>query len=422
MRATLSALSISTLFALTGCSENENADEINKAFNEEEQVQTGDLIESVVVYGGNIRIEPGDTVQLTAIGKDLNGKSKDISSDVTWKSSHPDSAAIDENGLVTAIAKADTQYSLITFTATALGDASESAQISVKDIAIESITLSSSSAEVYACQPNTIASTIIFTDGYQGKVQNGDLTWSSLNDNQTRFSENGELFTRAEPGSTLTISASYEQAQSNRYQLEVAASQISSIEFVDADSNNLDSLTMELGSRSTIGVSGKLGSQVYDLTPIIVWDQKNEDLVHVATDPQAIGSIIATSKGTGLIYAQCTDTLNESLSVEVESSAEGSLESITVNDGIEALTVNSGATQKLTVFANYQGLNSAINVSDATDVALSNDLLSVSLKNAGSDSAYLEITAATEVSGSSTITLEFLGQRIVLDTTITKVE
>ncbi len=422
MRATLSALSISTLFALTGCSENENADEINKAFNEEEQVQTGDLIESVVVYGGNIRIEPGDTVQLTAIGKDLNGKSKDISSDVTWKSSHPDSAAIDENGLVTAIAKADTQYSLITFTATALGDASESAQISVKDIAIESITLSSSSAEVYACQPNTIASTIIFTDGYQGKVQNGDLTWSSLNDNQTRFSENGELFTRAEPGSTLTISASYEQAQSNRYQLEVAASQISSIEFVDADSNNLDSLTMELGSRSTIGVSGKLGSEVYDLTPIIVWDQKNDDLVHVATDPQAIGSIIATSKGTGLLYAQCTDTLNESLSVEVESSAEGSLESIAVNDGIEALTVNSGATQKLTVFANYQGLNSAINVSDATDVALSNDLLSVLLKNAGSDSAYLEITAATEVSGSSTITLEFLGQRIVLDTTITKVE
>lgn len=420
MKITLSALSMAILLALVGCSENENADAINDAFNEGEQEQTGDLIESVVVKGGNIRVEPGDTVQLTAIGTDLNGKVKDITSDVTWTSSHPDSASIDENGLVSAIAKSDTQYSLITFTATALGDASESAQVSVKDIAIDTITLSAPNAAVFACQPNSISSTIMFTDGYQGKVKSGELIWQALGNEQVVFSDDGLLYTSAAPGTNLNVTASYGDTQSNRYQLDVAATQVTSISFTNADKETIESVEIELGNRDQLHVLGHLDSQSYDITPIVQWQQQNDGLLHIATEQAINGAVLATSVGTGLVYAQCTDALNESLSVTVQSAGTGALTGIALSEGIESLSIEAGQTISQTLFANYEGLTSAVNITDASEVSVSNDLLNVSIKDAGSSDAAFEITALEDVSGASTLTFTFLDTRLVVEVTVTE--
>ncbi|MEO2266251.1 Ig-like domain-containing protein [Pseudoalteromonas sp. YIC-656] len=408
------------MLTITGCSENENANAINDAFNKGEQEQTGDLIESIVVKGGNIRIEPGDTLQLTAIGTDLNGVTRDITSEVTWTSSHPESASIDEDGLVSAIAKSDTQYSLVTFTATALGDASETAQVSVKDIAIDTIILSTANAIVRACQPNTINSNIIFTDGYQGKIKSSELIWHAHNNEQTLFSEEGLLYTSAAPGTNLNITASYGDTQSNRYQLDVAATEVTSISFINSNDETVESIDIDLGSRDQLQIIGNLDELSYDITPIIQWQQQNEGLVHIATEKPNNGAILATNVGTGLIYAECTDNLIESLSVEVQSSGTGTLQDISLNDGLEKLSIVSGETQTLTLLANYDGLTNAVNVTDASDVSVSNDLLTVSIKDAGSSNAVLEVKASENVSGASTLTFKFLEARLVVDVAVTE--
>ncbi|WP_138542774.1 hypothetical protein [Pseudoalteromonas ruthenica] len=411
MNKTLLASSLLlSLGMLSGCSDNDNANSINTAFEKERQRQSGELIESISITGGGIRIEPGDELQLKATGVDSKGDSRDITKEVIWQSSHPDFASINDEGKITAKAQSDTEQGLVTFTATTINDVSESIEVSIKDIQVASLTLSANSARAYACQPNTITTAVTYDDGYQGTVDNNKLTWEVAGSATAYINDFGVLYTSDSSGDDLQVRASYAQANSNQLSFTTAPTQITSIRFVDSDEQSYESLDLDLGERETLQVRGALNEQSVDVTPGVNWAENNNAIAYIETNPRFSGAVLATEKGDGLVYASCSDSVQDSISLSVTSAQEGELSAIFINDNSETISLNAGESTEIRVYADYTGFSDNINVTDASTWIINNSLVTATLNKRASDEVYLNVTAKPGVSGDALMTFGFLEQ------------
>ncbi len=150
------------------------------------------LAGSITLDHENVTLTAGETIKLTAtvLPDDAPDKS------VTWVSSDPGIASVDENGLVTAISYGET-----TITATT-NDGSEltaSCIISVREIYVESITLNIESATIEVGETVQLIATVL-----PENASDRSYVWESGDENIATIDENG-LVTAVSVGETLIL-------------------------------------------------------------------------------------------------------------------------------------------------------------------------------------------------------------------------
>lgn len=142
----------------------------------------------------------GLTSQFTATGNYSDGSRKDITSAVTWSSSYPSTATINNNGIASAL---DVGYTTI---AAALGSITSDVGLYVGSATALSLTIKPASPTVPVGLRKQFTATATFTDGTKQDVTSS-VTWSSGDTSVVTVASSG-LATMVSQG-TATISASF---------------------------------------------------------------------------------------------------------------------------------------------------------------------------------------------------------------------
>jgi uncharacterized protein YjdB len=159
--------------------------------------QTGPTIATVAVSPNTANTTTGQTVKLTAVGRDGAGNAITGSS-FAWTSSNTSVASVDASGLVTGVAPGN-----VTVTATA-GGKSGTAQVSVTN-PIASVTVSPASASVTAGQSTPLTATAKDAGGVV--LSSRSFTWSSSNPSVASVNSSGVVSGVTSGTATITATA-----------------------------------------------------------------------------------------------------------------------------------------------------------------------------------------------------------------------
>lgn len=237
-------------------------------------------VTSVELDQTDITIKVGETRTLKATVKPDNATDKTV----TWGSSKPDIATVDNTGKVTAV-----KEGVASITATSSGK-SASCKVTVEKavIPVSSITLSETSITLTEGDTKTITATVNPSDATDQTVN-----WSSSNTNVATVS-NGTI-TAVAPGSTTIIASCGEKTAT--CQLTVNAKIIP----VESISLSQTSLMLSVGESITLYAT-ITPSNATDKT--IIWNSSNPIVASVID-----GKITALWQGITIITASCNNLI-----------------------------------------------------------------------------------------------------------------
>lgn len=158
------------------------------------------VLESLDVTSASSALPVGLTVQLSAAGHFSDGTRLILTTGVTWQSANSAIAAVDGNGLATAVAVGGP----VAITASFNGQ-SATAQVTVSAAALEALTVTPASVTLAAGLTVQLAAGGSYNDGFTAVLSSG-LTWSSSNPAKAGVSQDG-LVTAEQPGDVvITVS------------------------------------------------------------------------------------------------------------------------------------------------------------------------------------------------------------------------
>ena len=252
------------------------------------------LPESITLDQNSAELEAGDTLVLTA---EILPEEADQS--VTWESSDPDVASVDENGTVTAISEG-------TATITATSDADDSLYDSCvitvpgteePEVLPESIALNQNTAELEA--GDTLALTAeILPEGADQSV-----TWESSDPDVASVDENGTVTAISEGTATITATSDTDDSLSDSCVITVNEPEEP---VVLPESIELDQTSVELEAGDTLVLTAEILPEEADQS--VTWESSDPDVASVDEN----GTVTAISEGTATITA--TSDADESLS------------------------------------------------------------------------------------------------------------
>ncbi len=184
-------------------------------------------LSSIAIQPGDTTIAEGTTIQFTAIGTFSDGSTRNITNQVTWSSSNPAAATI-QNSTASGVAPGQS-----TITAT-LGSTSGTETLTVSDATIQSIAVTPSGRSIAAGTQLVMMATGVFSDSSQQDITN-DVTWASSNTAFATVSNNPGsqgLVTAVKTGS-VTIKATFD-AVSGSAPLTVDSATLTSIALTPA--------------------------------------------------------------------------------------------------------------------------------------------------------------------------------------------
>ena len=244
-------------------------------------------LNGISITGNATTIKRGQTTQLTVV-YDPEDTTDDRS--VTWTSSEPSVASVNENGLVTALQDGET-----TITA-AVGDKTASYNIRVQEIKLTSINIKESTT-IHKGDSETLAITYEPEDTTDSKT----ATWTSSDTSIVTVDGNGTV-TAVAPGSAIVTA-------------RVGNFEDSCIVTVDAPLTGIDPAedSMEL-------VKGQTGIITYSLVPSDTTDSR--EVSFTSSDPSvasvdADGNVTALKAGTAVITLAGANNITAEVSVTV---------------------------------------------------------------------------------------------------------
>ena len=264
-------------------------------------------VESITLDITSLILNEGETITLTATVKPDNASDKTV----TWSSSNPTKATVDQSGKITAIAEGT-----VNITAKA-GDKTATCTVTVMkvNIPVESLTLDKYYLELIEGETATITATV-----KPDNATNKTVTWSSSNPTIAAVDQNGTVTAVAEGTATITAKASDKTATCTVTVMKGN---------VPVESLTLDKSSLELteGETATLIATVKPDNAT-DKT--VTWSSSNP---WVATVDQN-GQITAVRAGEATItatvggkYAYCTLIVkNKEIAVESITLDKTSLE------------------------------------------------------------------------------------------------
>src|SRR5216117_725734 len=155
-------------------------------------------VASVTVSPAPASVQAGQTLQLTATPKDLNGNPL-TGRTITWSSSNTSVATLNSSGLVSGVVAGSA-----TITATSEGQ-SGTAAITVTSVSVASVTVSPASASVQAGQ--TVQLTATPKDANGNPLTGRTITWSSGNTSVATVNSSGLVSCVVAGSATITATS-----------------------------------------------------------------------------------------------------------------------------------------------------------------------------------------------------------------------
>lgn len=236
---------------------------------------------------------------------------------VTWESSNPKVATVDDNGNITAVAVGD-----VDITAKA-GKVSSVCKVSVKS-PLKGISLDKAEVSLKKGGTSTLKVTYNPTDTTDSK----EVTWTSSNDDVAVVSDEGKIIAKARGTATIT-------AKVGSF---TATCKVSVGVPLEGISISKDKVTLNTGEKTTLSV-GYLPEDTTD-SKNVVWETSNDGIASVKD-----GIVTAKSGGTATITAK-VGSYTETCIVTVKSPLNG----ISLN--IDKTVLERGKSTSLVVIFN----------------------------------------------------------------------
>lgn len=402
--------------ALAGCDSDNNSAELIKAVELESQINQGTLIESLTIIGDHNRLRADESHQLSAIGIDSNGESRDVTDELTWVSSDVSIATVDNKGLVTAILNSATNHGIITITATTINGISDEGEMSISDAQVTNINLKQTSPEasdIYTCIDASIKGDVTYEDGYISYNTVKDMSFSLDENSSAVIDDNGNIYTSAEAIEITTITAtiSAETADvTDTLTVTADPTYLSDINIlVDDEITTL--ITLNIGERLQANGQANFDSAVsedsVDIDNSIIWSQEDVSKIGITAIGENKGTVYALKPGVTQLIGSCGGMQSN---VTLEIKGDANLDEIQINDGSDIIELSPLASIELTLLASYINPTSSMNVSEFAlwDIHGSN-LLSVESIALGTDLASYKLTSTSSSSGIAIVSVTYDG-------------
>tara|TARA_R110000737_G_scaffold18342_2_gene36331 strand:+ start:5267 stop:7669 length:2403 start_codon:yes stop_codon:yes gene_type:complete len=322
-------------------------------------------------------IANGLTKQFIAIGTYSDGTSPDVSASVTWSSSDPLVAMVNETGVATAIT---TGTSVISATFETL---SATSTLTVTDAVLSSITLSPVEPSIAKGLTQQFTATGTYSDGISVDITSS-ATWSSAD--TLVATVNASALASGITTGTSIITATFE-AQSADSMLTVTDAILSLIAVTPADPIIAKGLTEQFTATGTYS-----DDTLVDITSSVTWSSANTSVATINSSGLASG----TASGTAVITASSGAKSGDSL-LTVTSATLSSIVVSPINPNIP-----SGVNKQFAATGTYSDSSvaditaSVIWSSSDTSVAtVSNNGLAASL-NAGTTNITASLAAQSD--------------------------
>ena len=412
-------LAMASAFMLSACSDSDDPAALVKAVKLESQRANGTIIESIEFTGSDIRLRPGQTHKLIAMGTDSKGDVRDVTEEVTWTSSNTDVATINSSGLVTAVKALEDNQGLVTFTATTINEIEATTELSIsesKATAISVVLKEMDGNTLNTCVDTQLAAKVTYQDGYVSAPDTNLLSWQFTGSTTAKISATGLLSTSAEQDETLTITAKHSDGVTGSDNFTASIAQLNGLS-IQRDSKDIESLALALAERDTLTPKiTLLNGETYTTSNSAIWASSNTAITFVSNADDVKGNIVGLTSGTTNVFATCG---GQQAQVSVEVTGDSTLKSLKINTGTDSLEIKQGAKVSLQLFADLTGVNGDFNVSEFASWNLSGtDLATSKLLKEGTNEAYLELTAATAKTGSFTLISSYEGKSETLDVTV----
>jgi uncharacterized protein YjdB len=243
-------------------------------------------ISSIVVTPVGLTLAIGITQQFTATAIFTDGSSQDLTSGVTWTSSQPSVASMDNSGLATTISAGQT-----TITATFSGF-TDNTTLTVVAAHLVSITVKPSPATIAKGTKQQFTATGSFDDGSTQLLTSG-VTWSSSDTNIAVVDSTG-MATGTGAG-TATISAK-SGSVTGAATLNVTGATLTAIAVTPANPSTAIGTTLQFTATGTFSDSSH-----QDITISVLWSSATPAVATINNQGIATGVGAGTSKITAAL-------------------------------------------------------------------------------------------------------------------------
>ena len=231
--------------------------------------------------------ELGKTLELTPVIAPDNPHT----SNLTWKSSKPAVATVDENGVVTSVAPGTAS---ITCKDTVSGK-SATCKVTVKVIKITSLKLPKS-ASITIAAGEEMGKTLALTPTISPTApHNATLTWTSSKESVATVDENGVVTSVAPGTTTITAKANDGSGKSAKCTVKVSYKNVTKLTVTTTK------LTLEKGESAGL-VAKSSPADAYDQT--LTWTSSNPAVVSVAPDGNW-AMLTAEANGSATVTCSC---------------------------------------------------------------------------------------------------------------------
>jgi len=395
---------------LSACQSDNDSDALARAVFLESQRAKGTIIEEVTILGGQTRLKPGESHQLSASGIDSNGDQRDITNEneFIWSSSDTNIATVNSRGLVTAVASTTVNLGVVIIAGTTINDIYGEGEISVSDEKVNGIILKQKtpeSGDIVTCIDASFNGDVSYEDGYLSLNTIKDMIFILNEGSTATISEKGILSTTNNEVENITIEATIDNIAD---QLTITAdpSNLEAINaIIDGTASNL--ITMNVGERIQVSAQATIVADetAYNIDNNITWLAGGEETIGITDSGDNKGSLLALKSGTTQLMGNCGDKSSNTI-IDIQGSTE--LNDIIINDGEATITLAKNQSVDLILTANYSTTPSRLNVSEfAAWNTFNNNLITTELVYTGTNAARYRITNTGSDIGAAIITVNY---------------
>jgi len=400
----------------TGCS-NGDSSELTNSVREQLEVTNGTAIVSITIVNGNIRLWPGESVQLSVIGTDMNNDIRDVSDEVSWSSSDITIATVSSSGFVEAN---QTNYGLLEIEVSYKDSIMTLSEVSVSDIEISELSISFADPQqltAYTCIEAQLTAMAKYVDGFQEDISSR-ANWQIPITSNAEISSEG-LFTSSDPQKTQeTIQLSYHNSNVLT-DITINTQAIQAINIVQED-DSADSLLLDIGDTTRLkamaSLKASLSEKVYNISAAGLWDTENNMIAVINNFEEQKGYIHGLSSGITGIDFSCGQ---KSSSNTVNVAGNSTILNLQINDGKTTATVGSDERLEVQLWLLYADGRDKFNLTDYAKWELSNDdLIDFIALNPGTDTSSYSLSPQIGQTGNLILNASFAETNYTLVVTI----
>jgi uncharacterized protein YjdB len=316
---------------------------------------------SIAVDPADPEITLGTTQSLTATGTYGDGTTEDLTTKVSWTSTNPDVATVDDNGVVTTVSKGSA-----TIRAT-LDNIQGSTAITVIDPALVSIQVAPQTIDLLEGTSHAFQATGTYTDNSTQNITS-NVSWSSSDTNVA--SVNADGLVDANNTGAATISAELNGISGSCTVNVHAVADLVSITVTPSDAS------LEIGFTQSFSAQGQFSDgSSRDVTQSLSWSVSNSDIAIIDQN----GVVTGRSSGDTEVTATI-GSINDSASLTVTADTLQSISITPINPSIPLngtlqfvaeATYTDSTKKDLTQLAVWDSSNKDIVTIDATGLATS---------------------------------------------------